>query len=476
MPTKAEFQQAFRDRLVNYPTVAQLAREQDPRVLAPLDAEATMLAMLSQQIDLAEYEPFTKVRDATILADATLKGILPLGRPAKVSLNVTNKNAAPYTLTGGRRLVDARGRIHVADATTVVAAGATVVCTLTQKTTRVVEFTAAPGGPFLRIPVPASTSGDFLCALQVALGEDTLEYRPDYFNAGPGDLIYQAETDEYRNMYVALGQDGVIGYEAQTGDVFTMTIDECAGLVDDLDPASSFNLEYVYTVPDGNLELKLLSIDDQGQVPPDIETLRLYARYPALYDHDAVYLGNFDFLFRRYLSPVRFLSVWNEQIEERVRGASLDSINRLFVAGTVDGMSNAVFEDRVTELARRADDSYKLQFVAVHNVPVPVTIVAKVSVVHDPAEVESQIRAAVLGKYGSGAPDVSKGGANPINQQETHELLKAVIPALKDKVSDFQMTVTAPADQKPEDFLYISNASLTVTVTRAEYNTGLWNY
>jgi hypothetical protein len=38
-----------------------------------------------------------KARDSTVLADATLKGILPLARSCRVNLSVKNTDAVPYT-------------------------------------------------------------------------------------------------------------------------------------------------------------------------------------------------------------------------------------------------------------------------------------------------------------------------------------------------------------------------------------------
>ncbi|WP_428383706.1 hypothetical protein [Nevskia ramosa] len=474
--TKADFQAEYVARILDYPTIAQLYRAQDPRVVASLDAMAAMMAMQSAQVDTAEFEPFLKSRDGTVLADATLKGILPLARPAVVRLLVTNTGTASFTIPTGRRLADSKGRVYAVDSAVTIAPGATASMTAVQRASRVVNVTVAPSGPYCRIPVPTGQENAYLCELGVSSDGFNFDYRPEYFNVAVGDRVYQAETDELRTLSIVFGQAGVVGYQPATGEVFTLTIEECEGRIDDLTTGTAFAFEYASTTAEGQIKMALGDVVDQGQMPPTIETLRQIARYPALYDHNAVFLGNFDFLLRRYLSPVEFLSVWNEQIEERARGPSVDNINRLFFAGRVTGMSNAAFVARVTDLIRRADDSYRLRFVAVNDSPVLVNVTASVSVIHEPAEVEAQIRALVLAKYGRGAPAVAVGGRDPINKKELASLLTQNIAALKDSISDFSLTISTSGTQMPEDFRFVSESSLTVNVTQASYNTGLWNY
>jgi hypothetical protein len=74
--TKSDFQQIIRDSIANYPAIGPLYQAGDPRILQHLDAMAAMLGMLSAQIDAAQAEPFEKVRDSTVLADAATRGIV----------------------------------------------------------------------------------------------------------------------------------------------------------------------------------------------------------------------------------------------------------------------------------------------------------------------------------------------------------------------------------------------------------------
>lgn len=476
MPTALELEQSALSALSAFPTVAAFVQAGDPRVLAQIRAQAAMLAMLSEQVDVAQYEPFVKVRDSTVLADATLKGILPLARACRVSLSVKNGDASPFVLAAGRRIVDPKGRIYMVESGVTVAAGATVLVSCTQMTTRTVTHTVTAAVPFYRVEFAHSDADVYLNTLAVWKGAQEYAYAPDWFNVQINGFNYQVETDEQRRLFICFGATDVTGYGVKAGDAFEFRLTECEGKIGDLKPADTFSLEYVYTPADGLLIVKLDSVLDAGAAPPTITDLRVMSRYPSIYDHNAVYLGEFDFLLRRYLSGIRFLSVWNEQIEESVRGANADNINRLFVTGLVTGMLDAAFQARTLELISRADNSYRVTFVPAVLLPIAVTITGRVAVVHDPATVEAQIRAALLGKFGDGQPDVSRGQSSPIRVQPINALLKSSIPAFQDEKSDFLVQIAIPDALMPEEFQYISSASLTVTVLRADFNTGLWNY
>lgn len=475
MTTRDQFLQAALNSVSQYPTVAKYVQAGDPRILAQLGAMSTMLGMLSSQVDANYVEPFLKARDSTILADATLKGILPLARACRVSLSIQNTGTTSATVDAGRRFLDFKGRVFEAEAAATILAGQTVPVTCVQLTRRTVTDTVSTPVPFYRVEVTQTDDSVYLNSVNVSVGANAFTYAPDWCNVEPGDLSYQAETDEQRRLWVMMGSDGVVGYGVQAGDVITIDVTECEGQITNLNPGASFNLENIYTIQDGALKATLGSVLDQGASPPSIADLRVLSRYPAIYDHNAVYLGEFDMLLRRYLSPVRFLSVWNEQIEEAARGANIAHINTLFVAGQVQGMTDTVFQQRVRDLISRADDSYKVVFVTLAPTAVSVSITGSVSVVHDTATVESQIRAAILGVYGDGQAAVSRGMSNPIRNRPIVELLRDQVAAFQDDLSDISVVITLPSTPLPEQFLYISDASLSVTIERASFGTGLWS-
>lgn len=473
-PSKEELRQAALNALSQFPTLALAVQAGDPRVLAQIGAQVEMLSLVVEHTEVGRFEAFTKTRDSTVLADASLKGILPLARSCKVKIGVQNSGNAPFQVASGRRFLDAKGRLYQADAAVTVPAGQTALVAVTQKSLRTVNHLVQIAQPFYEMQVPLGEAAH-LAMLSVWKGGVEFIYSPDYFNIAAGQLAYTVETDELRRLWIRMGDTSRVGYSVQAGDSFELRITECEGAITDLSAGETFTLEYVLTPADGLVKCTLSSVDDSGANPPTLADLQVMSRYPAIYDHNAVYLGEFDALLRRYLTP-RFLSVWNEQIEESVRGPSVANINTLFVSGMVNGMTNAAFEARVRDLIRRADDSYRVRFVATDDEPVPVAIVASISVVHDAATVESQIRAAVLAAFGDGAPDVSQGMRNPIRVQAITRILKAQVPALQDDAADFRVTVTLPATVLPEQFLHISAASLSVNVQRANYGNALWSY
>lgn len=476
-PTKDQIYAAALAELAAFPAVAQFVQAGDPRVLAQIGAQAAMLAMLAEHVDVAQFEPFLKARDSTVLADASLKGVLPLARACRLTLTAQNAAAAAFSLPAGRRLMDPKGRIYEVEASATVPAGGSAPVQCVQRTRRTQVHAVTAPGPFYAAQVESGSADNALEALQVVKQPGAeFFYAPDWFNVRPGDLAYQVETDERRRLWVQFGSQGAVGYQVAAGDVFEFQVSECRGRIEDLSAGASFSFEYILTAEDGAVRLSLLEVIDQGADPLSAQDLRLMARYPSIYDHNAVYLGEFDFLLRRYISPVTFLSVWNEQIEEAARGPDVLNINTLFVAAVVPSMATPTLEARVRELIARADDSYQVRFVSAVPTPVAVRVAASISVVHDVATVEAQIRAAILSQYGAGAVGVSKGLSSPVRYQAIAKILRADVPALQDDQADFSVEVTTPATLLPEMFLHVSPASLTVTVERAKFNNGLWNY
>lgn len=476
--TKEEFKQLALDALAGYPTVAQFVKAGDPRVIAQLDAQATMLGMISANTDVAKFEPFTKSRDGTVLADAALKGILPLGRACRVVIDLENTGEVgsdPITVGAQRRFLDAKGRIYELDSSVTIEPQTSKSVTATQIRRRSLTTKVAIATDFYSLPVSLSSDEMFLNSLVLYKGVDEFRYAPDWFNVEADEYAYQVEVDELRQMFVRFGKSTVKGYGVKQGDEFTLDLTECNGRITDLSPGSVFNLEYILVAGDEFIKPTLASVADEGAAPPTIQELRVMARYPSIYDVNAVYLGEFGLLLRRHITGIRFLAVWNEQVEEIVRGPSVDSINVLFVAGLVSGMTNAEFEARARSLIARADDSYRVVFVPTVGVAVPMTIDASVAISWDRATVESQIRALVLSNYGDGSIVVSQGMQQPIRSAAANKFLREGIDALRDERAEFRVSFTLPTTPLPEHFLYVSAASLTVNVASVDYSNSLWN-
>lgn len=474
--SKEQFLDAAINAASAYPNVRQYIAARDPRVLAQLEAQAAMLAMLSSQLDVAKFEPFVKSRDATVLADAALKGILPLGRACRLTLRMENTGDSAVPFGAQRHLIDAKGRLYELDSSVTVPPGGVATVTATQIRRRSVTSVVTAPVDFYSLPVALSADDIYLNTLVVSKGGQEFTYAPDYFNVAPGQLSYQVEVDELRRMFVRFGKSTVIGYGVAQGDSFTLDITECNGRIADLVPGGQFTLEYIYAAAEASLKITLSSVQDEGAAPAEMSELRVMASYPAIYDHNAVYLSEFAFLLRRYLTGIRFLSVWNEQIEEAVRGANVTNINTLFVSGLVSGMSDVVFRDFAAKRIKRADNSYRIKFVAAVPVEVPVVIVASVAISWDRSVVESQIRALILERLGDGSVLVSEGMTQPTKRALINRLLRDNIDALRDEKAEFDVRITLPATPLPENFLFVSPASLTVNVSSADYGVSLWNY
>lgn len=495
MYTKADFQQAIADTIDNYPAIAPLYRAGDPRITQNLEAMATMLAMLSGQIETAQAEPFEKVRDATVLADAAMRGIIRKARPGKVRVTINNGSNASFSVQAGRNVLDSVGNLYRVDTPVTVAAASQGEFDASQIRSETISHTVSGSIPFYAIEIPESNDGSYLSGIEVSDANGDFEYRERYVNIAVDERSFHVESDDKQRVYVRFGQAGIVGYQPVDGDVITLTIYRSVG---EITPAASspFSFEYILTPQESEIDLTLQSVLDKGQNPPDMATLRDIIRYPSVYDHNAVYLGEFDFLVRRTYADTKFLSVWNEAIEESARGASVNNINVLFVAC----MSAAGIEASLTEanpaspvaptliadgsltatqigirnVIQGADDSYKVKFYTPVKSKITVSIVATVSTAYTSGDVQAQIRDIILAEYGIDSPAARRGSAKPL-YQSVYKLLRERVAALSDGAADMQVSITAyPGAYRPELWRYVASDSLTVTVNTANITVSGW--
>lgn len=466
MKTKQDFLDQIAASISGYPTVAQLYQAGDPILLSMLEAMASQLSMISAEIDVAAMEPWTKARDVTVLADAAIKGVLPFGRPARVKVLVENVSSSPVQVSAGRKLLDTQGREYVVDQGATVAPGGSGFIYAVQKQERSFTHTVTVSQPFYRINVPAAEGGRHIVEIRVS-GDAQYKFIPEFVNVAVGERTFHIESDEQRVINIQFGADGIAGYQPGAGELMTVTVVETNGSVT-LSPGSKYAFEYSYSAFERGVQLKHDSLVSPGAAPLDIATLREICSYPSIYDQSAVYRGNFDFLVRRQLSPFKFLSVWNEQIEEAVRGPSVDNINRLFVAAESDGVDQTSLRADISRVIRGADDSYRITFVDVDHSPIPVNIAAAVPAIYDFAVVRQQIIDVVLAEYGPNST-FAKRGMSRVLYKRLYDLLTKKIQALQGSGSDVQITITDSGTILPEQYRYVSLASLTVNVTQYQY-------
>lgn len=495
MLTKADFQEAIAESIADYPTIAPLYQAGDPRILQPLNAMASMLAMFSQQLEVAQTEQFDKARDGTVLADAAMRGIVRKGKAARVRIRARNGGFTDFTVETGRNLFDANGLYWRVETPCTVPAGGEATFEATQQQFVTVTHTVSGAMPFYAIQVPESEDGAYLCSLRLSDVDGDYEYRTRYTNTFAGERVYHVEADDRQRVFIRLGCKDVVGTQPSDGHKFNILISYTNGNVN-VDYDSPFAFEYIQTVEESAVELKMDAMLRAGEDPISMSVLHDIAKYPGIYRHEAVFLGEFGFLVRSNFPSMQFLSVWNETMEEQARGPSLDNVNCIFVAclsahggeriliqeGDEPPEAEVIPEEEWTQtqqevrrLIANADDSYRVRFVTPVECLVSVTIKAKVASSYRTSDIREKIREAIIGKYGKTSAAAKRGQQRPL-YRDIYDLLKSKIPALTDGEADLEVVINTPdtAHLRPELWKYVDLTSLDVTVETTSIITHSW--
>lgn len=488
MYTREQFMQKAKEvSLAKHPEMAALIKAGDVRLLQQLEAMATMLEMYSAQLEVAQSEPFEKTRDSTVLADAAMRGIIPKSKPSTISVKATNNSETPLFVGVGRALIDPKGRLFRIDNPADIPAGETVMLTASQVYSKTVIHTVSGSKPFYEIPIALADDDSSLCGLEVRDSNGLYEYRDRYTNTAAGERIYHVEADERQRVYVRLGQDGVVGTQPIEGTEITIVSHYSMGDVR-FEAGSLLVFEVMDDPAEAQLDMRLYELLAKGQNPPSILDLRELAKYPSIYNNNAVFLGEFDFLIRRNFPSLKFLSVWNEGVEEDIRGMSLDNINTLFVACLNDDemvvpgadMPSIEIKDltgtqeRIVSQIKAADDSYKVRFYAPVRSPIAVSIKAIIGTSYDQQSVREQITEVMLAEFGESARQSKHGRSMPLYQQ-IYRLLKSKVPALQVSGTDLEVDIERKGcDARPELWRYVSPDTLLVGVTTKNCSTPYW--
>lgn len=496
MLTKADFLNHAFASIDEYPALAALYRAGDPRITQHLGAMATMLAMFSAQVEVAVSEPFDKARDATILADAAMRGIVQQATPLRVRATVSNSGTSAFVVESGRTIIDSSGRPYVVQNSAAVAAGGVATFEALQVESSVITHTVSGTVPFYAIEIPSAEDGSFLSGLVISDADGELTYRERYVNTLPGERVFHVEVDDRQRVYVRLGYSGVVGVQPENGDVITIVVSRSFGDVA-VESGTPFSFEYVSNPNESYVEMTMDSTLIAGSAPISTDVLRELAKYPSVYDENAVFLGEFDFLVRRKFPTLRFLSVWNESAEERARGASVDHINVLFVAclssvGTepvlheidagnpvapaqIDAAELTETQLAIKQAILAADDSYRVKFYTPVRSEIAMTINARVSTSYVASDVRQKIIDAILREFGEGAAASRRGRNRPLYRR-IYDLLRSSIPALSGGEADLAVSVDelASVELRPEMWRYVSPASLIVTVETANIVIPSW--
>lgn len=148
MRTLTEIEQTALIALQEYPEQHARYLAGDPIIAAPLQAIQHVLYEFGRDLDITEIEPFLKTREATILADASNKGILPLATAARHVIEVINQGNSSVSLANNRQFQDGQGRTWRFLQTANVEPGETIEIEAEQSTIRTVTYTPAVTEPF----------------------------------------------------------------------------------------------------------------------------------------------------------------------------------------------------------------------------------------------------------------------------------------------------------------------------------------
>lgn len=480
MYSKDDFLREIENVSLKYPKTAALFKAGDPRIFQFQESIATQLAMLSTQIEIAMQEPFLKSRDATVLADAALKGLLFSASPAKVEITIQNPTEYSLNLQSGRGILDSSGRYYSLDEPVSIPAKnkatgeyGTVSVVATQIQSERQTHTVIESYPFYAIEVEQPKDGSFICGLSVHLNGEALSASYKFNGFADKDNVFHIESDEFKRLLVRFGENGVIGIQPENGDVIEIEKQLCFGdIVPELD--SQFSLQYLIAENEEQLILKMKALKASGAHPVNMATLRELVKYPSVYDKNAVFLGEFDMAVRRYFPHLYFLNVWNEQQEEQARGASIDNVNTLFFSFVLpenSTISQDAVKTRIREIILQADNSYKTKFVEPVLAKVGITVSGVISRTHDSSTVQKQIIELLLSKYGKGKIRTQK---TYIKHRDVFELLTSHIQALQDSKSDLKVSVSNQREMLPETFKFVDENSINIQLTSEGYDVSMW--
>lgn len=480
MPSLTKIQQVTEIALQNYPEIYARYKAGDRTVTAPINVMQHIMAELSRDIDVAEIEPFIKSREATILADASNKGILPLGVPCQHKVTIVNKGTQRVTILAGRVFDDGQGRPWRFLQNAEVQAGQEVEVLAEQSQVREIQKTIIETVLFNQFSLEF-TDDMSLVDMQVTDQDSNIySFITKWMNAKAGDYSITLKTNTLREIILEFGDSTRFGRTLEANTTLNITIKETYGEIDTVALKEAM-LQQTNNSDEGKLSIRFTTggLVRMGANPLTIDQMRLLASYPT-HDDNAVFLGNFEFLVRKnFMSRCHYINVWNEQIQEQHYGASLDNINHLFVC--VVPKHSGEYElicNEIERLISRVDSLYSfgnVKFVNAVQRPFNLMIKAILSPVHDPEMVQEQIKTLLISNYGKEQLATSLNQPDGFNIQEIISLINKNIPAFQDRQSDFKVDFVDIGTVKPNDWIFINAASISFDIQRSSgLRGGIW--
>lgn len=464
---------------ISDPQLLEKFNSQDPRVLLQLKAFALYVSSLSREVDIAGSEAFIKTRPSSIYADASNKGLLPTAKPHQHLLHIQNKGENRVTLSQGRLIEDnANGRIWRLMTSITLEGRSEGEVVVEQSEYRTFTYTVPITEMFHRFKIEL-TDDMYLASIRIldnALPPNQYVYKPHWLNVQAGERVFNILTDSQRRVFIEFGESSRAGLTANTGDKFTVEIWETEGEIDimRLKDASLIDLN------SSDEQRLICSFKSDGLVstgvsPYSLDELSILTSYSSLYDGNAVFLGDFDFLVRKnFLQQTNFSSVWNENYQEKYYGVNLSDINHLHVAiKAKNTKEQKKIEERVAELIGQNDNLYagRVHFHSVEEVEYELKITGRLASVHDLDSVQAQIKALLIEQYGRSTLNTHKWLVGGFNSQEITSLLKNKITAFQDHISDF--SIQSPNRlYKPHQWIYMTEKSISINLERTAESMG----
>lgn len=469
--------------LNDYPEIAERWQVGDPTVTALMTAMRELVIALSRDNEVNIIEPFIKSNNRTIMADAINKGILPVATPCQYRLVIENTGENTVTLNQGRVVEDGTGRQWRLLSAITVGAGESQTVECEQSIIYEQNLTIAVSEPFYQLNI-STNSDEYIAGIDIVnlTQKAKFAYKPKFMNAKAGDRVYTLFSDDFADIVIMFGDSSRIGQTVQAGDEYRLYITKTYGFVDNstLKQASLNDLlnndeRYLnlYFKPDGLIRA--------GANPLTVSQMRLLASFPSTYDHNAVFMGNFDMLVRwHFMARFRYMAIWNETVHEKFYGANLDNINHLNLTVVANEASeqDLLIKD-IRQLVARADSLFegRVRVKAVVERPYQIIINGSLAGVHDIDSVKSQIAELLLAAFGRGSISASHPNYDGFNRQEIATLIREKIPAFQDRISDFSVlgedTQVTPI--KPHEWVYLTRESIKITLRRtADTGSAMW--
>jgi hypothetical protein len=485
MLERARILESINSNINDYPEVAERWRAGDPTVRAMITSIVEAVVFLKRDNDVNAVEPFIKSKNRTIIADAINKGILPVATPCQHQLTVESAAASTLTLSQGRLVEDGTGRQWRLMAALTLTAGETKTVLVEQSVINRVSMTVPINEPFYSVVLSTTDDAYFsgINVINTTTGE-IYRHTPKFMNAAINEPAYTLQSDNLTDINVIFGATDRAGKTVQAGEVYEFAITQCYG---EVDPSSlkQAALSQIVVSDDSKLNLYFKAGDmvRVGTNPLTINQLRLLASFPAMYDRNAVFMGNFTFLvMQQFMSRFNYMSIWNETTQERYYGADLDNINHLnlaVVANSDNASEKAGLITDIKQLVARADSLLegRVRVMAVVERPYQINITGRLAAVHDMDSVRVQIKELLLAGYGKGSLAAIHHNADGFNLQEIATRLRGNISAFQDRISDFTVSGedVAATPVKPHEWAFLNETSITINLTRtADSGNAIW--